>query len=78
MMFLYLGISQSAIYLPEVLGQSALFNSPNDIDGFANNMQKVYNETSLRKQLVDKGLENIKGFSWEKSTRDLSNIINFH
>lgn len=71
-------ISSNATSLPEVLGDSALFNSPNDIDGFTSRMQRIFNEENLREQLIQKGLENIKRFSWDKSTRELINIIKSH
>lgn len=64
-------ISSNATSLPEVTGQSALFNSPYDIDGFVSNMQKLFDNPSLRNELIGKGLNNIKRFSWS----DSANIV---
>lgn len=68
-------ISSNATSLPEVLGQSVLFNAPADTDGFATNMQRVFNDAGLRKQLIEKGLTNIKRFSWHESAERITSLL---
>lgn len=68
-------ISSNATSLPEVLKQSALLISPNDINGFAANMQRLLEDYSLRGELVRKGLENISRFSWSDSANKVVRIL---
>ena len=44
---------------------------PNNTNEFANAVLKLVNHKSLKEILIDKGYENIKRFSWEKSAEKL-------
>jgi len=59
-------LSSNAASLPEVLQDSALFFSPNDIIELGNLMIKIVDDVNLRNDLVSKGNNNIKRFSWDK------------
>lgn len=55
----------------EVLGDSALYMDPKSTIDISNKMLKIFEEDSLRQELVKKGRENIKKYSWEKMARSV-------
>jgi len=61
--------------LPEVGGDGAFYVDPYDIAGIAEGIRIVLTHTALTAQLVQRGLENVKRFSWERSARCLNEII---
>jgi glycosyltransferase involved in cell wall biosynthesis len=56
--------------LPEVAGDAALFVNPDDLDGLADAMQRVWEDALLRKQMRERGFVNVRRFSWDKTTRE--------
>jgi glycosyltransferase involved in cell wall biosynthesis len=56
--------------LPEVCGDAAYYVNPYDVESIADGIYKVVNDKELRENLVQKGLERAKLFSWEKSARE--------
>ncbi len=54
---------------PEVAGNSALLVNPYSIEEIAQAMRKLIEDPRLREELVEKGLERAKQFSWERSAR---------
>jgi glycosyltransferase involved in cell wall biosynthesis len=50
--------------LPEVVGQAALLVNPLDINELAFAMACLLDDLTLRKQLVEKGLQQVKQFTW--------------
>lgn len=70
-------IASTSGSLPEVVGQAGLLNNTHDIEGFSESMIKVCQDLSLRQELISKGFERAKEFSWEKSAvKTLDLIIN--
>ena len=61
--------------LPEVAGDSVLYVNPYKVEEIAKGMEKIASDIKLRKDLIQKGYENIKRFSWEKSAQQLLNLI---
>lgn len=61
--------------LKEVAQDSALYCDPNSPEDIANKLQQLLDDKSLQKQLVSKGNERLKAFSWEKVTKDLYDQI---
>lgn len=51
--------------LPEVVGDAAILFDPLDSDLLSRSILKVINDERLRKELVGKGLENVKNYSWK-------------
>ncbi len=60
--------------LPEISGNGALHVDPYNIEDIAGGMERML-DSSLRKELIEKGYENIKRFSWEASARKLLDIF---
>lgn len=53
--------------IPEVSGDSAFYVDGYDLESIASGIKKVFNDKSLQKEFSEKGLENAKKFSWEKT-----------
>lgn len=64
-------ISSNGGSLPEVAGDAALPFDPNDSDGLSELMLRVINNEGLRDEMIKKGLENIKRFSWDKTAEGI-------
>lgn len=62
-------ISSNRSCLPEVAGDAALYFNPESLDEIAGTMERLLTDTGLRKQLIDRGLERVKTFSWEACAR---------
>jgi len=52
---------------PESAGEAALYVDPKDETGLCKAILRVLADQDLREDLVGKGFENVKGFSWEKT-----------
>jgi len=52
--------------LPEVAGKAAIMVDPNDINDIANGLTVAIEDENLREDLIQRGLEQAKKFSWEK------------
>jgi glycosyltransferase involved in cell wall biosynthesis len=55
--------------LPEVGGDAVIYCDPNDINDIRTKMELVLNNEALQKELIQKGLERSKTFSWEKTAQ---------
>jgi glycosyltransferase involved in cell wall biosynthesis len=55
--------------LPEVVGEAAIQVNPHDTDDIARALRRVLTDEQLKRELVAKGLEQAKQFSWEKTAR---------
>jgi glycosyltransferase involved in cell wall biosynthesis len=60
----------------EVAGDGALIVDPRDVNAIADAMVKVTTDKALRRKLVKKGLANCKQYSWEKTVRELRELMN--
>ena len=54
--------------LPEVVADAGILVDPDDLGGVALALVKVMEKEGIRKELVRKGYENIKRFSWDSRT----------
>jgi glycosyltransferase involved in cell wall biosynthesis len=61
--------------LPEVCGDSAYYVNPYDIEDIARGIETVLSDEKLREDLIKKGFENIKRFSWEESAKKIVQIM---
>jgi len=55
--------------LPEVVGDVAMFLSPDDVDGLAAALSRVWQDEALRADLRARGLARAGEFSWERTAR---------
>jgi len=61
--------------LPEVAGDGAIMINPNNIDQLSWTMEMALTDSSLRKHLTKKGLEQAKKFSWDKCARETMEVL---
>ncbi len=63
-------ITSNITSMPEVAGDAALYVNPFSPESIADAMESIYREKGLKEQLIKKGNERVKHFSWQK-TADL-------
>lgn len=59
-------VSSKGGSLPEVGGEAAIYFDPKNIDDMVDKISSVLNNGKLRKELIEKGLQRVKLFSWER------------
>lgn len=62
-------IASNTSALPEIAGNAALFIDPYDIDKIAEAMARLLCEENLRADLIQRGLERVKKFDWQKTAQ---------
>ena len=62
--------------LPEVVGEAGIMVDPHNTDSLAEAMSKVLTDGRLRDNMIRKGLEQAKGFSWEKAAEQTLEVYN--
>lgn len=68
-------ISSNTSSMPEVVGSAALLVSPADTNAMAQALHDVLGNAALREELIRKGLEQEKKFSWEKNANETRDVI---
>ena len=61
--------------LTEIGGEAALYFETENSTDLAGCMQKIIEDEMLSKELVQKGSEHVKNFSWEKCARETLNVL---
>ncbi len=61
--------------LPEVAGDAALLVDPEDEEDIAAAMLRLSEDEALRQELIRKGHENVKRFSWPKAARETLEVL---
>jgi glycosyltransferase involved in cell wall biosynthesis len=62
--------------LPEVCGDAAVYVNPYDPQSIAEGVLKVLTDENLRQNLIQKGYQQVKKFSWEHSVRKFLEVLN--
>ena len=60
-------VSSNATCLPEVYGDAAHYFDPYDVTDMSRAIDEVLNNQDLRKDLINKGYEQIKKYSWRRT-----------
>ena len=60
--------------LPEVAGDAALMVDPYDVEAITDALARLLDDTALREQLIQRGYEQVKNFTWENSARHLLQV----
>jgi len=68
-------VASNTSSLPEILGSSALLINPNKPEEIAGAIYKVLKDENLRNELIKKGQENVKRFSWLKCAEETLKVI---
>ena len=61
--------SSNATCLPEVNGDAAHYFNPLDVEDMANKINDILTNEKLRKDLIKKGSEQVKKYSWERMAK---------
>jgi len=68
-------ITSNVSSLPEAGGDAALYIDPEDVDDIAEKIKKLVIDDKLRKILIEKGKQQVKKFSWEKTARETLAVL---
>lgn len=71
-------VTSNVSALPEVAGDGAVYADPYDVESIAQAMRSVLENKVLAAELVEKGYENARRFSWQASAEKLNEIIERH
>lgn len=69
-------ITSNTTSLPEVCSDSVIYVDPKSEDSFINAFEQLAKNKKLQNELILKGFENVKRFSWHKSALKVNQIIN--
>ena len=61
--------------LPEIAGKAGLLVDPNDIEEIAESFERIICKEDLKDDMIKKGFENVKRFSWEKCAKETIDIL---
>jgi glycosyltransferase involved in cell wall biosynthesis len=61
--------------LPEVGGDAALYFDPQSVSDMAEKLNVVINDKGLRIKMIEKGYNQVKQFSWEKTARKTLEVL---
>ena len=62
--------------LPEIAGDAAIYFNPNDVENIKESIKLIINSEKLRNQLIIKGIERLKKFSWKKTAEATAKVYN--
>jgi len=63
-------VTSNTSSLPEVVGEAGIMVSPTDNNGWVEAMRRVLTDRDLRDDMVRKGLEQAKKFSWDRTAAE--------
>ena len=61
--------------MPEIAGDGAVLIEPKNIEQITEAMYKIINNNQLKKDLITKGYQNIKKFSWQKCAQETLRVL---
>ena len=67
--------ASNAASIPEIVGDAALLFNPDNIDEMAEKIKQGLGDQQLRQELIQKGFEQIKRFSWQKCAQETLQIF---
>ena len=60
--------------MPEIAGSAALLVDPTSSEDIAEKMKQLHHDDTLRKELIKRGLERSKMFSWSMTARSTMDL----
>jgi len=67
-------ITSNVSSLPEVAGDAAIMVDPYSIEAITEAIQRVMDDTTLRENMVEAGLQHVKSFTWERAAKQLHQV----
>lgn len=68
-------ITSNISSLPEAGGDAALYVNPQSVNDIKNNLESIVSDKELRERLIEKGYEQVKKFSWEKTAKETLRVL---
>jgi glycosyltransferase involved in cell wall biosynthesis len=68
-------IAANKMSLPEVVNDAGILVEPDNIQEVAQRMQELLTSENMRKNLIEKGKNNIKQFRWDITARKFENLF---
>jgi len=68
-------VTSNVSSLPEAGGDAALYVDPNNVADIAEKLEKVLTDDKLRDKMIEKGNEQYKKFTWEKSAKKVLQVL---
>lgn len=68
-------ITSSTSSLPEAGGDAALYVDPENVSDITEKIQILLDDDSLRNEMIKKGREHVKKFSWEKAAKETLAVL---
>ncbi|OGI25375.1 MAG: hypothetical protein A3J76_01960 [Candidatus Moranbacteria bacterium RBG_13_45_13] len=68
-------VSSNISSMPEVSGDGAVLVNPKDTNEIAEAIYRLISDESYKNDIIEKGLENVKRFSWEKCAGEIADRI---
>lgn len=69
-------VSSNTSSMPEVCGDAALLVDPKNISEISQALYKIFSDASLRRDLIKKGFEQAKKFSWQNTAQQTIQAYN--
>ena len=63
-------VASNTSSLPEICGGAGLLFDPLDVEGLSDAIYRVITDSSLRQDLIEKGIERTRAFSWRRSAEE--------
>ena len=67
-------VCSQASCLPEILGEAAIYFNPEDINDMIDKIKKVLYDKKIQKNLILKGKEQIRLYSWKKMAQQILDV----
>jgi len=67
-------ITSNTSSMPEVGGDAVLYVNPSSVDDIRIKLSKLLTDSNLRKELIKKGINQVKKFSWDKTAKETINV----
>jgi glycosyltransferase involved in cell wall biosynthesis len=68
-------ITSNVSSLPEAGGDAALYVDPESVSDIASKIEMVLEDKKLRSEMIAKGKEQLKKFSWEKAAKETLSVL---
>jgi glycosyltransferase involved in cell wall biosynthesis len=70
-------VTSNTSSLPEVAGDAALLITPTNLDELTDALERLLTDSTLRDDLIRRGLERAQQFTWDKAAQQLQQIYGF-
>lgn len=68
-------ITSNVSSMPEAAGDAALYVNPESAEDVSKKISQVLSDDKLRNEMIKKGFEQVKKFSWEKTARETLKVL---